>query len=219
MLFVKSCNIPSSADGSRFCESSSPGTSKSSVETIDRYHDSVGIYRRSLFPVNDISERPNHGQSSVFDSHWSTFPSHSTTGRAETYKSIMTAKLDPTPISRALIFDLVGTCTDWRSSVVAALQRQCSCIPVPLPNLRSEEDLVRFASDWRTGFFREIHQRFESGDPQEDIDLTHRRVLDQLLSRKETLVALDVWGDGIRSDLVQSWHHQDGITMVPSYDF
>lgn len=130
----------------------------------------------------------------------------------------MSVKLDPSPILRALIFDLVGTCTNWRSPIVAALQSQCSSVPVLLPSLQSEEDLVRFASDWRMGFFREIHQRFERRDPQEDIDLTHRRVLDQLLSRKETLVTMDVWGDEIRSDLVQSWHHQDGIFMVPSYD-
>ncbi|KAE9392643.1 haloacid dehalogenase [Gymnopus androsaceus JB14] len=103
----------------------------------------------------------------------------------------------------------MGTCTNWKVSIVAALKKQCSSTPFTLPNLQSDEDLARLASDWRTGFFHEIHQRFENGEAQEDIDFTHRRVLDQLLARKETLVTMDVWGDEIRTELVKSWHHQD----------
>ncbi|KIK55524.1 hypothetical protein GYMLUDRAFT_47739 [Collybiopsis luxurians FD-317 M1] len=111
-------------------------------------------------------------------------------------------------VPRALIFDLMGTCTNWSQSIVTALRKQCANTPSSLPNLQSDADLESFASNWRTGFFREIHQRFENGEPQEDIDITHRRVLDQLLSRPETLVTMDIWGDDIRMGLVQSWHHQ-----------
>ncbi|KAF9078442.1 haloacid dehalogenase [Rhodocollybia butyracea] len=103
----------------------------------------------------------------------------------------------------------MGTCTDWSTSIVAALKQKCLETSNSLPNLHTDEDLLCFASDWRAGFFREIHQRFEKGEPQEDIDVTHRRVLDQLLCRTKTLVTNDVWGDDIRTKLVQSWHHQD----------
>lgn len=34
--------------------------------------------------------------------------------------------------------------------------------------------------NWRADFFEEIHMRFTSNAPPEDIDLTHRRVLDRL---------------------------------------
>ncbi|KAJ3893826.1 HAD-like domain-containing protein [Lentinula edodes] len=112
-------------------------------------------------------------------------------------------------VSGALIFDLMGTCTNWSASVVAALKKQCANTPLILPKLQSDEDLMRFASAWRAGFFREIHQRFQNGEPQEDIDITHRRVLDQLLSEKDMSVTTDIWGDDIRTILVQSWHHQN----------
>ncbi|KAF5392666.1 hypothetical protein D9757_000933 [Collybiopsis confluens] len=109
----------------------------------------------------------------------------------------------------ALIFDLMGTCTNWSVSIIAALRRQCANAPSALPNLQAEDDLKSFASDWRTGFFREIHRRFEDGEAQEDIDVTHRRVLDQLLARPDTLVPLNTWGDAVRTELVESWHHQE----------
>ncbi|KAF8830190.1 hypothetical protein HHX47_DHR2000720 [Lentinula edodes] len=120
-------------------------------------------------------------------------------------------------VSGALIFDLMGTCTNWSASVVAALKKQCANTPLILPKLQSDEDLTRFASAWRAGFFREIHQRFQNGEPQEDIDITHRRVLDQLLSEKDMSVTTDIWGDDIRTILVQSWHHQNGVGIKTAY--
>ncbi|KAJ4001954.1 haloacid dehalogenase [Lentinula boryana] len=104
----------------------------------------------------------------------------------------------------------MGTCTDWSASVTAAIREQCINTSLTLPDVQLDEDLRRFASAWRAGFFREIHQRFSNGEPQEDIDITHRRVLDQLLSEKGALVNMsDVWGNDIRAKLVQSWHHQE----------
>ncbi|KAJ7326387.1 HAD-like domain-containing protein [Mycena albidolilacea] len=96
----------------------------------------------------------------------------------------------------AVVFDLMGTCTDWKSSIVASLQQQPPT-GVDIPSL---------AAAWRSGFFTEILSRFERGEPQEDIDITHRRVLDTLL--KEAGISLNVWGDGVRQNLVDSWHHQ-----------
>ncbi|KAK7001040.1 HAD-like domain-containing protein [Favolaschia claudopus] len=97
----------------------------------------------------------------------------------------------------AVVFDLMGTCTDWKSSIVASLE----CQP-PTPAV----DLPRLAAAWRAEFFKEIHRRFEQGEPSEDIDITHRRVLDKLL--EEAGVSFAVWGEDVRQSLVESWHNQ-----------
>ncbi|KAJ6610502.1 HAD-like domain-containing protein [Mycena sp. CBHHK59/15] len=96
----------------------------------------------------------------------------------------------------AVIFDLMGTCTDWKSSILSALRRQ------PPINI----DLPSLADAWRAGFFKEIHRRFVLSEPAEDIDVTHRRVLDSLL--EDAGVGYKVWDNKIRRGLVHSWHIQ-----------
>ncbi|KAJ7481625.1 HAD-like domain-containing protein [Mycena latifolia] len=104
---------------------------------------------------------------------------------------------------RAVVFDLMGTCTDWKSSIVASLQKQQAPTTV---------DLVSFAAAWRAGFFKEIHRRFDLGESTEDIDITHRRVLDSLLEE----AGIDQWGEDIRQKLVASWHNQTGVAWPDS---
>ncbi|RDW66851.1 hypothetical protein BP5796_09600 [Coleophoma crateriformis] len=100
------------------------------------------------------------------------------------------------PKPKALIFDLMGTCTNWQSSLLPPLTFQ------PSPAL-SRRDALALAADWRAGFFREIHARFERGERGEDIDVTHARVLDRLLEER----GWD-WGDGEKSKCVEAWHAQ-----------
>ncbi|KAJ7757029.1 haloacid dehalogenase [Mycena metata] len=99
-------------------------------------------------------------------------------------------------IKGAVVFDLMGTCTDWKSSIVASLKQQ------PATNV----DLPSLAAAWRSVFFQEIHRRFEQGGPTEDIDITHRRVLDALLD--EAGITFATWGEDVRENLVKSWHNQ-----------
>ncbi len=101
---------------------------------------------------------------------------------------------------QALVFDLMGTCTDWRSSILSALDSK-----LPLADSHS------FAMDWRAGFFGEIHRRFQAGEDPEDIDITHRRVLDRLLS--ECNIGMEAWDEETRNDIVRSWHIQQGISL------
>ncbi|KAK0469127.1 haloacid dehalogenase [Desarmillaria tabescens] len=99
---------------------------------------------------------------------------------------------------QALVLDLMGTCTDWCSSILSALGSK-----PPLVDPRS------FAMDWQAGFFEEIHHRFQAGeDPEdpEDIDVTHRRVLDRILLERK--IGMDFWDEETRNDMVQSWHIQ-----------
>jgi len=67
---------------------------------------------------------------------------------------------------------------------------------------------VNLASDGRAGFFVEIHARFQAKKSAEDIDVTHRRVLDRFLDAKR--VDLTMWDEKFRQKLVNQWHVQIG---------
>jgi 2-haloalkanoic acid dehalogenase type II len=103
---------------------------------------------------------------------------------------------------KVIFFDLMGTCCDWLSSLLPLLQS----LP-PHPSLEPAQTKSRqLAIAWREGFFEEIHARFQNGGPAEDIDVTHRRVLNRLL--QEWGIGLDVWNEDARSRLVHQWHIQ-----------
>jgi hypothetical protein len=102
---------------------------------------------------------------------------------------------------QALVFDLMGTCADWHTSIVAAMRGH----PIPPPLVNS--DLPALASEWRAGFFCEIIASFEAGEESPDIDIVHGRVLDELLEARG--ISLDsVWDSRRRVELVQAWHSQ-----------
>jgi hypothetical protein len=101
---------------------------------------------------------------------------------------------------QALIFDLMGTCTDWHSSIVSSMRR----CPVPTP--LQDKHLPGLASEWRAGFFKAVFAKFEAGEDPPDIDVVHAAVLDELLSKRG--VTQEVWDASIRADLVSSWHSQ-----------
>lgn len=101
---------------------------------------------------------------------------------------------------KALVFDLMGTCCDWKSSILPALQ----CAP-SIPALPSGE-IPNLADDWREGFFKETNMRYEARQPVEDIDVTHRRVLNWLLLSRGITPAH--WNDRVRNELIQAWHAQ-----------
>ncbi|KAF2450604.1 haloacid dehalogenase [Karstenula rhodostoma CBS 690.94] len=96
----------------------------------------------------------------------------------------------------------MGTCCDWLTSLLPALEK-CP----PHPSLTPAEPRLReLAIAWRAGFFQEIHARFNRGEPNEDIDITHRRVLDRLLEANG--IGLDTWNESVRDKLVRQWHIQ-----------
>ncbi len=58
-----------------------------------------------------------------------------------------------------------------------------------------------FALQWRKGFFEEIHARYERREQHdEDIDITHRRVLDQLLLHSDSFT------EEQKQRAVNAWH-------------
>ncbi|KAK7181857.1 hypothetical protein DPSP01_002445 [Paraphaeosphaeria sporulosa] len=103
---------------------------------------------------------------------------------------------------KVIFFDLMGTCCDWLTSLLPALH-ECP----PHSSLTPAEPRLReLAIAWREGFFQEIHARFNRGDPNEDIDITHRRVLDRLLETNG--IEFDTWNESVRDKLVRQWHFQ-----------
>ena len=99
---------------------------------------------------------------------------------------------------KALIFDLMGTCLDWHSTVSPILKDAVSSsneVGSSSPN----------ALSWRHRFFDEIHRRFEAGLPQEDIDETHRRTLLALLRSGGWTMGADKL-----EACVRAWHSQKG---------
>lgn len=103
---------------------------------------------------------------------------------------------------KVIFFDLMGTCCDWLSSLLPALH---ACPPIS--SLTPAEPRLReLAIAWREGFFQEIHTRFNRGEPNEDIDITHRRVLDRLLEANG--IGNDMWNVSVRDKLVRQWHIQ-----------
>lgn len=108
----------------------------------------------------------------------------------------------PSSLSSAqvLVFDLMGTCTDWHTSITLAISR----LPVPA-NLEPSE-LRSLAIEWRAEFFRYILDSFARGEQSPDIDIVHHQVLNKLLTKHN--VGYDVWNTAAREQLVEAWHFQ-----------
>ncbi|KAI0917170.1 hypothetical protein AcW1_007564 [Taiwanofungus camphoratus] len=101
---------------------------------------------------------------------------------------------------KALVFDLMGTCTDWHTSILSEMRQY----PVPAPLVGS--DMPALAADWRAGFFRAILASFEAGEQSPNIDIVHANVLDEILALRG--VGTDVWDAQVRAQLVKAWHAQ-----------
>ncbi|QDS77119.1 hypothetical protein FKW77_000971 [Venturia effusa] len=112
----------------------------------------------------------------------------------------MSPTASPFPHAKALFFDLMGTLCDWHTSITSLLKT----LP-PLEQLPQEHHSA-FALEWRSGFFEEIHARFLAADENEDIDITHQRVLDRLL--EERRIGCGMWDEDVRQGLVKQWHEQ-----------
>ena len=105
-------------------------------------------------------------------------------------------------VPKAIVFDLMGTCVDWYSTILPALENAPTIPALPT------DSLPQLAIDWRAGFFKETSNRREASQPVEDIDITHRRVLNWLLLARG--VTPTQWDDDVRNKLVAAWHEVKG---------
>jgi 2-haloacid dehalogenase len=95
--------------------------------------------------------------------------------------------------TKAVFFDFMGTCLDWHTAVVDALPPQLS--------KAQRSDL---AIAWRESFFQDILARFEKNLPSEDIDTTHRRLLNALID--ETGFGRSIFREEEVTKAVDAWH-------------
>jgi 2-haloacid dehalogenase len=99
----------------------------------------------------------------------------------------------------ALLFDVFGTCVDWRSSIIGegeALARRLGL---------GEADWPAFADAWR-GLYQPQMETVRSGQRRwANLDVLHRESLDRVLAE----FGLEAVGERDRAGLTLAWHRQD----------
>ena len=100
---------------------------------------------------------------------------------------------------RALLFDVFGTCVDWRSGVIRegeALGRRLGVAGV---------DWAAFADAWRDQYQPQMETVRSGQRPWTTLDVLHREALDRLLPE----LGLDALAEADRADLTRAWHRLD----------
>ncbi|KAK6005979.1 hypothetical protein QM012_006389 [Aureobasidium pullulans] len=107
---------------------------------------------------------------------------------------------------KTVLFDFMGTCLDWHSHIVSTL-------PDEIPeHLRSS-----FALEWRQAYFDANSTRLSQGLPPEDIDITHARTWDEVVSREAfTSAQILLSSPQIKENCIAAWHHQPAWPDVSS---
>lgn len=98
---------------------------------------------------------------------------------------------------KAILFDFMGTCLDWRKSIVTSL-------PQSIPTERRS----KFALEWRQTYFDYNSARLAAGQPPEDIDISHRQTLQSLLATPEWSPLQSSFGPEDVERCIAAWHHQ-----------
>jgi 2-haloalkanoic acid dehalogenase type II len=96
---------------------------------------------------------------------------------------------------KAVLFDFMGTCLDWHSCVVSILPSALS------QNVKSD-----FALEWRQTYFDANAARSRHGELPEDIDITHRRTLLDVLDKHPDIKPL--FTQELQEKAVAAWHSQ-----------
>ena len=96
---------------------------------------------------------------------------------------------------KAVLFDFMGTCLDWHSSIITTLQS------VLTPDASSN-----FALEWRQAYFDANAARLHTGKSPEDIDATHRRILNEVLDNHPDIKTL--FTEEVKDKAINAWHAQ-----------
>lgn len=97
--------------------------------------------------------------------------------------------------TKAVLFDFMGTCLDWHTSIVKALA-----------SALSGWQKSTFALEWRQAYFDHNTKRIEAGKEVEDFDDTQRQVLDSFL--EQNLYIKHLFTQEVKARLVAAWYHQ-----------
>lgn len=99
---------------------------------------------------------------------------------------------------KAILFDFMGTCLDWHTSIVESL-------PQSIP----AETRSKFALEWRQTYFDYNAARLAAGQPPEDIDLSHRQTLQSLLATPEwSFLSPSFRREDDIEHCIAAWHNQ-----------
>ncbi|KAI1365511.1 haloacid dehalogenase [Xylaria arbuscula] len=105
---------------------------------------------------------------------------------------------------KAVCFDFVGTCLDWHSAIIAAL-------PPGFP----AETKSGFILDWRQAYFNRNDRLFSSGSALEDVDVSYRQALEEVLERPENSSHKHLFTEAVKDVLIRQWHAQKPWDEVP----
>lgn len=97
---------------------------------------------------------------------------------------------------KAVLFDFVGTCLDWHTTIVDAL-----------PSSISSDVKSEFALQWRKQYFLENEKRVERKLPVENVDVTYRKAFDITLERYSELDKVLSAREGGKEQVCKAWHH------------
>lgn len=98
---------------------------------------------------------------------------------------------------KAVLFDFMGTCLDWHSSIVAAL-----------PKALSDSEKSTFALEWREAYFAYNMAKLAGSQAVEDFDDTQRRVLESFLNQEQNSNIQHLFSEELKEQLIAAWHHQ-----------
>lgn len=100
---------------------------------------------------------------------------------------------------KAILFDFMGTCLDWHTSIVNSL-------PQSIP----AQTRSNFALEWRQKYFDYNAARLAAGQTPEDIDLSHRHTLQTLLATPEWSFLHPKFEEEDINQCIAAWHNQPG---------
>lgn len=99
---------------------------------------------------------------------------------------------------RALLFDVFGTCVDWRTGIIHA-------VGTIARRKRIAVDAAAFADAWRANYQPSMEVVRSGKRPWTILDVLHRETLDALLPQ----FGLEGLDDAERADLNRAWHRLD----------
>ena len=99
---------------------------------------------------------------------------------------------------KALVYDVFGTCTDWRNGVARDAERI-------LKPLGYDFDWHAFADAWRALYQPSMEEVRSGRQPFVKLDVLHRRMLDQIRPK----FGLEKLDDNVADDLNLAWHRID----------
>ena len=99
---------------------------------------------------------------------------------------------------KALVYDVFGTCVDWRNGVARDAERI-------LKPLGHSLDWLAFASAWRALYQPSMEEVRSGRQPFVKLDVLHRRMLDQIRPR----FGLEKLDNKVADDLNLAWHRLD----------